>query len=63
MEKIVLRHNSFRYLHQTNSIVFIITSAMNGTGFDLSSTNVDRISLFAHVIYVSAGMHCKPVGE
>ncbi len=45
-----LRHQYFRYRHQTNTTVFTILSNIKWTKFPCSSTIISKVSLFAYVI-------------
>ena len=55
--KIRLRHKYFRYLHQTNTLVITIISAIEGTKFHISSINITKVNSFDYVIYFSC-LHC-----
>ena len=56
-KKGVLHHNHFRYLHKTNTIAFIMISAMKWTKFHHSCTFITKVGLFGNVIYSSAEYH------
>ena len=57
--KIVLHRKYLRCLHKTSTIIVVtILSAINQAKFHLLSTIISRISLFMHVIYSSADLHC-----
>ena len=42
-----------------NTIVFTIISAFKRIKFLLAGSIIERITLFVHVIYFSAGPHCR----
>ena len=54
---IIQDHKYAVYLHQTNCVVFVITSANKSAKFHLPTTVTGRLGLFVHVIYSSAGRH------
>ena len=56
-KKIISYCEYFRYLHETNAVVFTILSAIKQAKFHFSVTIIDRISLFVHVIYSSSLPH------
>ena len=55
--KIVLRQKYFRYLNQTNTIVFTIY-AINLDKFHFWFDIIVKVSLFGYVIYFTAGTVC-----
>ena len=61
----ILCHKYFRNLHQTNTIVFTIISAIKRTLVHLSIFPITKVSLLGFVIY-SSTLHCyksRPVQE
>ena len=57
-ENCILHRRYFRYLHETDTIVFTITSAIKRAKLYRSSTITGRVSSFGYVIYSSAEAHC-----
>ena len=57
-KKNVLHRTYFKYLHETNTTVFIILSAVKWPKFHLSSYIMARVSLFDYDIYSAAALHC-----
>ncbi len=56
-ERVDLRLKYFGYLHQINTIMFHIISAINLTKFQLSTPIIATVSLFGSVIYSLADPH------
>ena len=58
MEKTIWCRRHFTYLHHTNIFVYTIIYIIKQTKFHICITIIGRISLFVHVTYSSAGLHC-----
>ena len=50
--------NISRYLHKTNSIAFIVISAIKWAKILFSNDIFTKVTLFTYAVYSSADAHC-----